>query len=438
MVARLGAAGDRMGDAVASAGDMGLNLAMRVKHATDSAYVVGSVASLNKANQDFHTWTETNPDTSTWQSEFDRRMSDAKSDVLKGSANLGQQAKIELNSHIDVWQKETQAGYGHLSTAQNLKNAAGTFTDAINFAAQNLDTHGAHSAIDTAVASGVFSPAAGASKKKQVGATIAFNVASNEIADYAKGFAETINDKDENGNYVNHPELAPKAREILFKSAVKTAADNRTLQLEKWRQQAADVQSGAAEPPDMDDVKTIADHLGIDPKVAEKVFVPPTQFNADGFTKVSGAIASADVNDLANPNSPTKAHLLEQVYAAHLPAHAQEELFKMIEKKADPKSAVNSPVAKEAFEINAQNFKLGLYGKYETHVKNPKTGEVTTVVNKAVLEQAQQTQAKITDAVMAYMDKNPNATHEDVAKFVATVGKKPATKAGAALFKFNP
>lgn len=128
----------------------------------------------------------------------------------------------------------------------------------------------------------------------------------------------------------------------------------------------------------------------------------------------------------------------------------KEEAERAWKERRDPKSPVNAPAAKQAFDIITQNFNEGVYGHFRTvpkveKIKNKKgvledspvydiTGKPVYETDPILFEKAQAKRARDYDALSRYVAQNPNATFSEMQKFLSSLNTPEAVKAGAALF----
>lgn len=427
----------RLGGAVEGIGQEGTELATRVKAATDTAYVIGAQTKLETTTEGFKAWTLEHPDTSTWGDELDARMQAAKEDVQAGAGNLGHMAKLHLTTQLGAWQERTKAQANIWQTEQSIHNAAGVAQEGINAAVANNDADSAHAIIATAVSHGVIHPTVGAAMAKRVTNGIATNQANAAIEADPFTAPDLLNAKNADGSYKNFPGLPQPARVTMLFRANKLASETRSATLKEWQGNVIAAQQGQGPMPDKESVMQEAERQGISPKSIEALFKPKKTFDPGTYADLRSKIV-AHYDPMKDTDNSERAALTEQVYAANFPAQTQSELLTDIENKSKPDHVYNSPMFKDAMQVNDKNFTLGVYGKYETKVKNQTTGEVRTILNPSTLRQAEETKARVTDALVNFLKQKPEATHDEVTKFLAGTYRNQAAQAGAQLFKFNP
>lgn len=409
------------------------DLASKVKHATDTAYLIGAQSKLETTTAAFHTWTLQNPDTSGWQEQWDSMQSKALEDVQGGASKLSPMAKLHLQTETQNWQRRSGASIAQLQTQQSIKNAIGTSTEALNTAVANNDEEAARAVIKTAQAQGLFSASHAAAAEKRVTLGIATNLANMDIQEDPFSALEKIQAQGEDGSHVNYPGLTPAARTSLIFRANKMANETRRQTMVDWSHQIQQANEGLGPMPDKEGVMQEAQRQGIPAKWVERAFKAPAAFDSETYAAARNEIAKLDlVND---PDSKHAARAMELITQFKGPA--AQALEKMVKDRTDPEHPINAnPVFKEADQLNTQNFHLGLYGKYETKVQN-KDGGWTTLVNSTVLRQAQQTQAQVRDALMKYIEDHPQAKNEEITRFLSSTYRTATAKAGADLFKFK-
>lgn len=354
------AAASRLGQTVSGIGEQVADIGVKIKHATDSAYVVGAHAGLEAASQEFETWTKTNPDTSTWQAKQDEVVLNAKEKALGGSGNLNFGAKSQLVATVGAWETRFGASSKWLKAGQDVNNANGTFQDAWNQATAANDIPALENIAASWKASGAAHPQRVENLMKASTQKIAGNIGNARID--ADPFTATFDDI---------PHLTETAKVSLqFRAAKMQAEQRRGTQASLL--QMKDKLGPEGTLPDPDDreavpelggmsIHEVTEHQKINPKWIANLYKPPVKFEAKTYTNLTTQIATADVHDMSNPANPLKGELISAVYDSQLPTATRTQLLQDIEKKADLKSDVNTPVARSFFEKAKAEHGAGLF-----------------------------------------------------------------------------
>lgn len=100
--------------------------------------------------------------------------------------------------------------------------------------------------------------------------------------------------------------------------------------------------------------------------------------------------------------------------------------------KADPAGVLNTPVAKDGMKLVEEAFDRGLYGTFEKF--EGYGNERKKVVDAKIYAAAVEAKARNQDALAGFLKEKPNATREEVAKFVAGLHAEDVARQGAKLF----
>jgi hypothetical protein len=427
----------RLGDAVAGVGE----LAVRVKRATDTAYVIGAQTKLEAAQADFQTWTKTQPDTSTWQDEHAARMQAAVTDVDDGGKNLAPDAQLHLKTLTGQWQTRGASELNRLATNQNIINAQGTINEAVDQSITSNDVTGAHAAIDNGVATGIIHPNMGVALKKKVTVGVATNQANAAMEQDPFTVTEQLTAKDDGGNYVNFQGLPQAARATMQFRASKLANETRAATVREWATQIRQAQDDGSMMPDEDGVRAEAARQGIAPKTIDRLYAVPkvkTGTDAKEFAETYSAIMAYSPGD-----DPTKEHLGEIIAQAEgFKGIAHDKLSAILTKKLDPHSPSNKPAFKAGVDLIDDAFKLGVYGSYRTPgaQEYDADGKAIQREDPAKKQKAQMIRARNLDAFNAWVEDNPEKAKSqvEITKFVNGLNAGHATdKAASTIINFG-
>lgn len=361
MFAGVGEAGQRLGNAISSVGQdvsqyatrekhAQIDLATKIKSATDTAYVIGASAKLEAAQQGFKTWTMENPDTSTWQDEYEARMTQVKQDVGEGAKNLGPLVRQHLNATVGAFSIRSAAEVGHLTTRQNIENGVGILNEAVNQATVANDAEGGRAAIELGVQHGLIHPKVGVAMSKRLTQSIANNQANAAIDEDPFTADAKLQEKGEDGAYANFHGLPQPQREVLQARAYKIANERRSETQRLWAQQADDARKDGTIMPDEAGVREEAARQGISPKFVDNLFKVRPDFDEAGASAISTGIIHYDADK--DPNQTGYWQIMHNIADLNVPPHLKTGLEDKLKKQADPAQdhSQKTPVARAVFD----------------------------------------------------------------------------------------
>jgi hypothetical protein len=430
----VGAAGARLGQGFEAMGDLGT----RIKHAQDYAAITKAGTAMQTAFEQFQTELNDpnnpeNGDEKTWGPRWQERQAALKEQMAQDDSlkSLSPAARLHLDTQMQDWTKQTSTQIGHQATVRSLENAKGAVVADYNTKLRTGDIDGAVKAVQGAVPYGIIHP-------EEAGVLVA---SANRKADHYQASALIMQDpiaaegalseKDKDGKPTEFTHLDDDSRlQLTFE------AHRRAMQLKQ--ETAADLferqQQGTPASPD--EVNELVKQGRLSPTQAKQYLKPPKpEFDTDKFAGLMTDIAGYD--PLKDTDRSQYAKLMARAaYDADIKGPAASDAVEMLKKKSDPKSVLNSPVAKDAVAAVDDAFKKGLYGKFT--VTEPATAAngytPKTVTDAKIYAQAKAEQLKTLDAVNRYIEQNPNASRAEVFKFISGLHEQAIATQGAKLF----
>lgn len=420
------AAGTRLGGAIAGALDPTTDLAVRVKQATDSAFITRAETSMQVAHSDFENWTKTNPDPTTWDAELSSRIGETKEGIMEGAKALSPRAQLMLNATVDHWETSTKSQTQIQATEQSLNIANASFTDAINAATTNNDIAAVKQTVDKGVALGVFHPKQGELMLKRATAQVNANVANAMIETDPFNTEKKLAEKDEAGNHAAFPNMNATQRETLVFRAHKAAVETRANTQKEWASQVADAQAGNSAMPDREAIDAEAAHQGISPKWVANLFKPPQSTDPHEFAKAYTAVSGYDAS--TDPTHEKLGELISQVETFKGPA--KTKLDELLTAKTKSDDALNKASVKAGEASIRDMLKIGGYGKFHETISdvNAPSG-FRTVENPASKANAEVIAGSAMDKLHQWAKDNPEKakSETEVMKFVRSIGQDHAT-----------
>lgn len=206
--------------------------------------------------------------------------------------------------------------------------------------------------------------------------------------------------------------------------ATKAANIARAEGMREMAQKVADATNGAGEMPSKEELQAEAKRMGISPKFVEALLKPPAKdFDQEAFAEAYNVIAQYDPQE--DNDSRHLAHVVAMVEGYK--GGAKERLNALLTKKLSKEDSLTAPVVKHGEKAIRDAFEVGAFGTYKdpTNVKVP--------IDFARRNAAAVDMARAYDLFYDWVKKNPNATYEQAAKFVAETQVRHVTQEGSDL-----
>lgn len=443
---QVGQAGARLGSAVEGVAE---DLPVRIKGALDAA-TLAKTETLQETH--FQAFTDSlrdgknpeNNDPATYLDRWKAAQTDFKDQVASDSAvkGLGLTAKIQYQASMAKWQATTNQAVGHIATQKALENAVGDIRTGYEMnlmdgspAAQDK----ARGLVETGMKTGLVNPEEGKQMIFQIPMKAEYNQAVKMMGrdpDTGGGpivLEKALKEQNEDGSYKFYPHVVGQQRESLTFDAYRNA---RFLQASTAADYAA--QAATGQQPDPNQVQKDLQLGKINPAQAKALLKPQRVFTPENFAL--GVTVISDYDPKTDPTHEKEAQIWASLNEAQpfLSPEANQRLNSLFKDKLKDEHPLNSEVAKGGNAIIAENFRLGVFGKYENKVED-KEGNVVTTVNQGVLDKAQQGRAAVQSALNTWLSRpeNEKATPAEVQQFISDT-VRPWRKAALWAPAINP
>lgn len=429
---RVGQAGARVGAAIQGIGEEAGSLGLQIKTAIDA----GTLAKAETAGEaHFQAFQDSlkdgkNPDNNspaTFLPRWKERIGEFTDAMSQddGVKSLGPRARIEYQTMMGKYSAMTTQSVGHIATEKALLNGVGDIKT--NYEAKLVigDTKGAEATVQRGMATGLLNPAEGKQMiyeipmKSEYNQAVAMMGRDPETGGGPIVLEKALKEQNEDGTYKFYPHVVGQQREALTFDAYRNA---RFLQAQTSQGYAFETALGQQHDPNK-----VARDLSLGKLTgpeAKALLKPEKVFTPENYSRAVSVISAYDPK--ADPSHAQEAQIWAALNEAtpHLSPAASSRLNELFREKLKDASVLNTEVAKSAHNIINENFRLGVYGKYETRVKD-KDDNWKTIVNPKVLETAQQARAKAQTMLNDWLQKpeNADATPEEVQRFLAAVNK---------------
>lgn len=415
-------------------GDVVFDYAQKMQHARDVRDTINAQEAYRRTHKEFvSSRRNLQGGEEKWMEEYNAKMSSVKADT----SNMSGRARKDFED----WKKNFILG-GELDvnlivdskTAERTKEAV---TREYNSAIQEGDNKAAEMAVAKGFDASVFSDVETEKMIADIPNLIAQSYAGTLIKENSYQAMELLSAKDEDGNYLHLNDLTAKQRNEMQNLAKSTwnhdrrgALDTITARFESGKFMSDNELAAYQERGLI--TKTEAAKFSVDQRA--KIMANP-ESQPPFYNEALGMISGYD---------PLSAELgADGKIIAYIDSHLSGQLharaMKLFNEKMNPDSVLNSDVGKHGLNIINQNFKEGIYGEWETipvYETNPDgtfklengkkvpvfdslRGRYVFKADREKLEQARATQARIIDALVQELQRNPNMRYEEVQGFIA-------------------
>lgn len=279
---------------------------------------------------------------------------------------------------------------------------------------------------------GVIDPSEIPALKAKGAQTMEYQLAFDHVNRDPAGAIDSLEDRTEGGRPKNFKSLGESQRYALLQSARNSL---NTLRASTQEELFTRRQLGEVIPEN--ELDGLVARKAVSPTWAKRFRAEQMKSlggaggNAVQFAEVLGAIGRYD--PIADGGRTDYASLFAD--AMLLPDKMASEAITRLKEKLDPASPLNSPVAKSALESIEQRFQKGIYGQFTRRkmiVDGPEAGQWTTETDSSAYEKALTVRSRVEDATRSFLKANPNASAEQVQKFVSDFQQGETVKAGRA------
>lgn len=419
-----------MGATIADAGQQLGQFAQKVQGAVNYGIAADADRKMRQTMAEFQASRKGRTDEDQWETEWKER-TDQLWSSLQDSTRMGPALKRQLMENFRDWQTSGAIEVKMMAQKQAINRATERVNLDIDEAARDGDEQGVANAIDGAVDAGLLLPEQATRIKNSSLAKIDQYKAKTYIINNPAGAVAYL-EAEKNGKPVNLTRLTPDDRLTLLNAAREQFTK---YQSENYADLIERLQNG--EPASPTELQQLVAQKVISPKQRKSYEAAYRHGNFNTDTDAIGTLFSeiTSYDPQADPQFKQRAEILGRIATSGFPQNVQSEMNQLLGQKSDPKSPLNSPVAKDAFQAIDQRFRFGLYGKYERDVPTDKIDIMgQPVMRKEVVpkvyEQAMAMKSRIEDATRRYILQNPQATAEEVNRFISDAQMTHVTKAG--------
>ncbi len=429
---QVGRAGAAVGQAVEGIGETKLALSIQMKAAIDQGTLAKAETEAETHYQAFVDSLKDgqNPDNND-PSTFQKRWAD-QSQVLgqqlaedNGVKSLGSRSRVQFQTDMAKFKLMTTQSIGHIATQKAIENGIGDIKTNYETKLNIGDVDGAEATVKKGMATGLLNPEEGKMMIHQIPLRNETNQAIQMMMrdpDTGGGpiiMEQALKEMNADGTFKFYPHVVGQHREALAFDAYKNA---RMLQSQTAAEYAR--QSAAGEQIDPGQVnRDLA--LGKITKAQSVALLKPSKvFTPENYAKAVSVIS--DYNPQADPTHEKEAQIWASLNEAHphLSPAASERLNTLFKEKLNNNSPLNKELAKDAHAIIEENFRLGVYGKFESKHQDAQ-GNWVTSTNPKVLAAAQVARADAQTQLNEWLKKpeNQDATPKEAAEFVSHINK---------------
>ncbi len=331
-------------------GDIGEQIGafgMKLQAAKNYGIQLSADSKMREAFADFQLSRQGRTDEESWASEWKDRAQEVRSDVYAEHGVNSPILKRQLDNNFNTWESATGIEVKMLANKTAIVRGQERLQNNLDISAQQLDRTGdAEAKIDEAVRLGYYHPEQGAIMKKDYGRKVEQAAVKNGIiADPFATYAD-LQAKTKDGEYEHFKNLTIDERLTLGFEAHREMVAERTSTAADFFQKQQDFIQGEGPAIDPNEVRIAVARGSLTAPQARALLKPPkTEYNPAKFAPLIRDIAGYDP---AEDGDKTKfAELVQRAaYDPEIKGPAATEAMSMLREKGDPKSSLNTPVAK--------------------------------------------------------------------------------------------
>lgn len=405
-----------------------LHLQQRTKIAADDGYITGSDTEYRRTGRALEDFALNNGDPSTWGEEVNARLAETKEKVMEGAKGLGPMAQNELKLKVEAWEEDIRGRMQIAATRKNAENMHGAFNTFVQEAVQDGDIASIENEAAKFVGKGYINATTGQSVVAKARRDIQQNVINGMMQEEPFLLEKKLTEKDAEGHHVLFPEMPDTLRTTLLFRAHKAAAQTRSNSMREWSSMMRDALDGKGPMPDKDGIMEDAKEQGISPKWVDNLFKPPAGFDQQAYQSAMTELSSLDlVND---PTFANNARAMAIVTS--FTGDAASRLNELMKRKADPKDALTSSLAKFGEHSIKDMFENGGYGRYKDPAGYDKEGNrVPGAENPGAKMKAEIVMANNLTLFHDWVKKHPEATPLEAQKFINSLNSQHATSSAS-------
>lgn len=424
------AALSRIGDSIKGAGEQIANYELKKLEAVNAGVVASAGQSMQegylKFQSDLHDPETGSSDEQTWGKDWAKERGLIEKDLEIDSMAPAARARVEVM--LEDWRGDTNQRVNAAIDKKEIERAIVEVVESAEFDLQNGNIEGHNLTIRDAEQRDLLSPKEASNRirdavKKAAEYEVNGMILRDPIAAHEQLLEET-----EGGNWKNFKGLDDTGRKMLERSA--NVAENQ-LRAAKMDELTGRVAEG--EIIGDKELETLVDGKLMTQGEASRFRmnqIPDTLTAADAAV-YADLITEIHAYDPQN-DSTNSDHSRLRTLVATAPKAYQAQLTSLLNEAVDVDSPLNTKVAQDGFRLISDNYRLGVYGKFETRV-DMGLGKFKTVIDKKILKEAQDKRAMLEDAFSDFVRENPFASRSAQAEFLSGENEEAVVESGTAL-----
>jgi len=413
MYAGVGAAGERLGSALAGVGNTMADFAVKKMEAVNYSTLQDADRKMKEGWLLYQDELKTNPDETTWEDGWQKQA--VKIEKELGSKRVPEAIKPKMKSMADDWKMQTSLAVRSAATGAAIKRSTGQVTLAYEQSLKEGDVDMAIQKIADGAKLGLFSEAEAAKLTREApGKVDKYDIARLMAHDPISAH-RALTDKTDGGRFRNFTNLDDNERATAINSAGVAASKVRTANYQDLIQRNL-----KGQPAKKDEIMGMVDDGRLTATQAQNYLNGQAigKYAPLGtFPRVLEEVTHYTL--AADPKGYEYERLVGMIAVSNLMPVLANKAVEALNQRRDPKSAVNTPAGSFGQSELRTAFDQGIYGDFKSpragggDVIDPKKYNAATVVLAEQLERFD-----------AFMLENPKADRVEVVKFVQGLNQK--------------
>ncbi len=413
MYAGVGAAGERLGSALAGVGNTMADFAVKKMEATNYSTLLDSERKMKEGWLLYQDEIKTNPDETTWEPRWLKQA--AKIEKELGGKGVPEAIKPKLRAMTEDWKMTTSLAVKTAATGASIKRATGQATLAHEQYLIEGNVVAANQVIADGAELGLFSEAEAEKLTREAPGKVDQYDIARLMAHDPIAAQRALTDKTDGGRFRNYTNLDDNERATAINSAGVAARKVRTANYQDLIQRNINGQP-ATKPEIMgmvEDGRITATQAQsyLNGQAIDK-YAP-----AGTFPRVLEEVTHYDA--AADPKGHEYERLMGMIATTGLMPPLAAKAVEALNQRRDPKSAVNTPAGSFGQSELRTAFDQGIYGDFKVARAGKPDQIDPKKYNAATVALAEQLVH-----LDAFMRENPNADRVAVAKYVQALNQR--------------
>lgn len=208
----------QFGQSIESAGGQAADEAIKLQSAVNYGIAADADRQMRQATADFQTSLVNRPDENNWSADWKEKSNEVWENIQDKNP-IGPTLRRQLTQNFKDWQSSTGIEVNMLANKQRLNRGVDNIGLDADLAARHGDENGINQVIDGGVHNHLLLPEQAEKMKRQYMDKIDTYAADNYISANPTKAIDWLQEKDDDGNYMNATRINPDQRRVMIRNA---------------------------------------------------------------------------------------------------------------------------------------------------------------------------------------------------------------------------